>query len=74
MAYLENGDSEEAKNQLIDVLRIDPKDVWGYLLLANLYFQHEEDPDSAEPFYRKAYELNGSVRYFVCEPLFGFKC
>jgi ABC-type transporter lipoprotein component MlaA len=42
--------------------------------LANLYFQHEEDPDSAEPFYRKAYELNGSVRYFVCEPLFGFKC
>lgn len=65
MAYLENGDVEEAKNQLIDVLRLDPKDVWGYLLLANLYFKHEHDPHSAESFYKKAYELNPNDPYLL---------
>ena len=38
MANLELGDVEEARNQLIDVLRLDPKDAWGYLLLGNTYF------------------------------------
>ncbi len=65
MANMEGGDVEEAKNQLIDVLRLDPKDVWGYVLLGNIYFGSEHDPDSAEPFYRKAYELNPDDPYLL---------
>jgi len=58
MSYMESGNPDEAKNHLIDVLRLDPKDVWGYLLLGNIYAKHEENFDAAEKFYLKAYELN----------------
>jgi tetratricopeptide (TPR) repeat protein len=65
MAYLESGNKEEAKNQLIDVLRLNPKDTWGYVLLGNVYSKYENDFDSAEPFYKKAYELNPDDPYVL---------
>jgi tetratricopeptide (TPR) repeat protein len=58
MAYLESGNVDEAKNQLIDVLRLDPTDVWGYLLLGNLYAKHRNDFGKAEGFYRTAFAIN----------------
>ena len=35
MSFLEIGNAEEAKNHIIDVLRLNPKDVWGLILLGN---------------------------------------
>jgi tetratricopeptide (TPR) repeat protein len=58
MSYLESGNVDEAKNQLIDVLRLDPKDVWGYVLLGNIYAKHRDDFAKAEGFYRTAFAIN----------------
>jgi Flp pilus assembly protein TadD len=65
MAYLELGNVEEARNHLIDVLRLDPKDAWGYLLLGNTYFMYEKDHNSAEPFYKKAYEFTPNDEHLL---------
>jgi Tfp pilus assembly protein PilF len=65
MAYLELGEVEETRNQLIDVLRLDPKDAWGFLLLGNTYLKNDKDPDSAEPFYKSAYELTPNDPYLL---------
>jgi Tfp pilus assembly protein PilF len=58
MAYLESGDKETAKNLLIQVLKLDPKDEWSYVLLGNIALKHENDLVRAEKWYRKAFELN----------------
>ena len=67
MAYLELGDIEGAKDNLIDVLRIDPKDTWSYVLLGNIYgkYEKERDFESQERFYMKAYELNPFDSYLL---------
>jgi tetratricopeptide (TPR) repeat protein len=65
MAYLELGNQEEALNYLIDVLRIDPKDVWAYILVGNIYGKYRKDFASAEIFYKKAYEINPNDPYLL---------
>jgi tetratricopeptide (TPR) repeat protein len=57
MAYVEVGDVESATNHLIEVLRLDPKDAWSWVVLANLYIREKADPDTGEKFLRKALEL-----------------
>src|SRR6266496_1093309 len=57
MAYMEIGDVESATNHLIEVLRLDPKDAWSWVVLANLYIREKADPDTGEKFLRKALEL-----------------
>jgi len=57
MAYMEIGDVENATNHLIEVLRLDPKDAWSWVVLANLYIREKADPDTGERFLRKALEL-----------------
>jgi len=57
MAYVEVGDVENATNHLIEVLRLDPKDAWSWVVLANLYIREKADPDTGEKFLRKALEL-----------------
>ncbi len=57
MAYVEVGDIESATNHLIEVLRLDPKDAWSWVVLANLYIREKADPDTGEKFLRKALEL-----------------
>jgi Flp pilus assembly protein TadD len=57
MAYMEIGDVENATNHLIEVLRLDPKDAWSWVVLANLYIREKADPDTGEKFLRKALEL-----------------
>src|SRR5947208_10226456 len=46
MAYVEVGDVESATNHLIEVLRLDPKDAWSWVVLANLYIREKADPDT----------------------------
>ncbi len=65
MAHLELGNAEEALNHLIDVLRLDPKDTWGYVLLGNIYVKHKKDAQTGEQFYKKALTLNSSDPYLV---------
>jgi tetratricopeptide (TPR) repeat protein len=57
MAYAELKDTENAINHLIEVLRLDPKDAWSLVVLANLYLGGRKDPDTAEKFLRKALTL-----------------
>lgn len=58
MAYLESGDKGKAKDLLIQVLALDPKDAWTYVLLGNIYSKYEDKWDKAERLYNRAYELN----------------
>lgn len=48
MAYVETGDVENATNHLIEVLRLDPKDAWSWVVLANLYIREKSDPDTGD--------------------------
>jgi len=58
MAYLESGNKDKAKDLLIQVLALDPKDEWAFVLMGNLYSKHEKNLDQAEKFYRRAFELD----------------
>src|SRR6266702_998950 len=57
MAYVEIGDVENATNHLIEVLRLDPKDAWSWVVLGNLYIREKRDSDTGEKFLRKALEI-----------------
>ncbi len=57
MAYMEIGDVENATNHLIEVLRLDPKDAWSWVVLGNLYIREKADLETGEKFLRKALEI-----------------
>ena len=57
MASMETGDTEGAKNHLIEVLRLNPGDPWGWVVLGNLYAKNEKDWPTAEKFLRRALEI-----------------
>jgi len=58
MALMNTQRFAEAKDQLIDVLRLSPDDTWAYVLLGNIFAKHESDLDTGERFYRKALDLD----------------
>ena len=54
---LKNADRlAEAKDHLVDVLRLSPEDSWAYVLLGNIYAWYEKDAVTAERYYRRALE------------------
>jgi tetratricopeptide (TPR) repeat protein len=57
MAYVEVGEVDNATNHLIEVLRVEPKDAWSWVVLANLYIREKSDPETGEKFIRKALEI-----------------
>jgi tetratricopeptide (TPR) repeat protein len=57
MAYVETGDVDNATNHLIEVLRLNPRDAWSWVVLANLYIREKSDKDTGEKFLRKALEI-----------------
>ena len=57
MACMETGDTEGAKNHLIEVLRLNPGDAWGWVVLGNLYAKNQKDWPTAEKFLRRALEI-----------------
>jgi len=57
MSYIALGDTDSAKNQLIDVLRLNPKDHWAWVTLGNLYIRHHDDLETGERFLRRALEI-----------------
>jgi tetratricopeptide (TPR) repeat protein len=57
MSCMETGDTEGAKNHLIEVLRLNPGDAWGWVVLGNLYAKNEKDWPTADKFLRRALEI-----------------
>jgi len=57
MSYVEVGDVDNATNHLIEVLRLNPRDAWSLVVLANLYIREKSDKDAGERFLRKALEI-----------------
>ena len=57
MAYTEMGEVDNATNHLIEVLRLNPKDVSSWVVLANLYIRKKGDKETGEKFIRKALEI-----------------
>ena len=57
MACMESGDTESAKNHLIEVLRLNPGDAWGWVVLGNLYAKNQKEWTTAEKFLRRALEI-----------------
>ncbi len=57
MACMESGDTDSAKNHLIEVLRLNPTDAWGWVVLGNLYAKNQKDWATAEKFLRRAVEI-----------------
>ena len=57
MAFVEVGDADNATNHLIEVLRLNPRDTWSWVVLANLYIREKADTDTGEKFLRKALEI-----------------
>lgn len=58
MAYVETGEVDNATNHLIEVLRLNPRDAWSWVVLANLYIRQKADKDTGEKFLRKALEVS----------------
>ena len=54
MVFMEKGETEEAKNQLIEVLGVHPNDVWSLVVLANLYSKYENNFEVAARILNRA--------------------
>jgi tetratricopeptide (TPR) repeat protein len=57
MSLMELGKYAEAKDALIDALKLDASDAWSFVVLGNLYAKHENDFARARSFYERALEL-----------------
>jgi len=49
--YLGLGKTDQAKKQLEICIQINPKDCWSYIMLGNVYTQHERNLNVAEFYY-----------------------
>jgi len=58
MAHLEAGNVSEARELLRQCLKIDPTDVWTYVLLGNIATKHERAFDVAEFYYEAGLNIN----------------
>ncbi len=58
MAHLENGNVSEARELLRQCVKIDPTDVWTYVLLGNIATKHERAFDVAEFYYEAGLNIN----------------
>lgn len=57
MSLVELGRPAEAKDALIDALKLDATDAWSLVVLGNLYAKHEKDYARARAFFERALEL-----------------
>ena len=65
MVQMELGQPAAAKQNLIRVLQLDPRDAWAYLVLGNLYYKHEHDGGSAERYFATAADLAPDDSYVL---------
>lgn len=57
MSLMELGQHAEAKDALIDALKLDATDAWSFVVLGNLYAKHEANFPQARRFLERALEL-----------------
>lgn len=57
MSLYELGKMDEAKNELLDALRLDPENAGNLVVLGNIYLRHDRDSKSAEIFFTRALEI-----------------
>ena len=55
--YLEQKRIDKAKQCLNECVLINPRDVWSYVMLGNIYARNENNPDVAKFYYDKCIEL-----------------
>jgi tetratricopeptide (TPR) repeat protein len=65
LAYLELGNSDQAKAYVTEAIRLDPHDAWSFLLLGNIAWKQERDYDLAIRYYQKAYENKPDDPYLL---------
>ena len=53
MVCVELGEMEDAKNHLIEVLKLNPTDAWALVIMANNYVREDEDFETAKRFLRE---------------------
>jgi len=58
MAHLETGNVDQARELLRQCLKIDPINVWTYVLLGNIATKHERAFDVAEFYYEAGLNIN----------------
>jgi len=58
MAYLEMGQHQQAKSLLEECLKIDPTNVWSFVLLGNIATKHEYNLDVAAFYYEAGLAIN----------------
>src|SRR5437762_11085410 len=73
MAHMELGDVDNATNHLIEVLRLDPKDAWSWVVLGNLYIREKGDLETGEKFLRKALEIKPNDAWALNSLAAGFQ-
>ena len=49
--WMQHHDSQKAENELIEALRIDPKNIWALILMGNLLSKENKDVTSAKKYY-----------------------
>lgn len=57
MALMELGRHADAKDALIDALKLDSTDAWSFVVLANLYAKHEDNFTMAHKFFERALQI-----------------
>ena len=57
MSLMELGRTEEAKDALIDALRLTPDDAWSFVVLGNLYAKQPDGLARARQFFERALQL-----------------
>ena len=65
MAYMELGDAARAKQHVVEAMRMQPDDVWSYVVLGNILLKMEGRPDLAERYCQKAYDLDPTDVYVL---------
>ena len=58
MAYLEKGNISKAKELLHECIKIDPTNVWSFVLLGNIATKHDRNFEVAAFYYEKGLSIN----------------
>jgi Tfp pilus assembly protein PilF len=65
MALMASGRFPEAKDELVDILRLDPSNSWAFMLLGTIFAKHERNFAVAETYYQKAHRLAPQDAYVL---------
>jgi tetratricopeptide (TPR) repeat protein len=64
--YMELGSLDKAKKHLNECVQLDPKDIWSFTMLGNIYARNENNLDVGAFYYEKCLELNSGDPFTLC--------